>query len=215
MNKYIFWSQIDDSIIDFPMSNKPMQEISNQYPVYFVYSGSRCKKVLLPYYPKATFLHCDKNCNITKTKILFDFLKKTCDYDVLIRTCCDAIIFDVDWLLKTLDNEMYQKHAIIGNKVKVLGYIRGGCNALSKSVVDKINISLKDIKSNASFDLFLSGVALSAGAETIHYDLFGCFEESIGKFPVIHPDRTDLKTRLVEFRRLVALAINKKGRQHG
>jgi hypothetical protein len=206
----IFWSQIDDSVIDFPIYNIPMQKISNNYPVYFAYSGDRCGTELKKYYPNATFVRCNENSDNKKAEIVFKILKHV-DYSALIRTCCDSVITDVEWLVRVVDEKIGNKHALMGNVAKDNGdngeflHVRGGCNAANKSIIDNIKMGFM----NEPFDKAFSLSAIRAGADIIDYKLFGVFETSVGKFPVCHPDRSPMQVRLEEFKRIVNLSQHK------
>ena len=199
----IFWSQIDDRIVKFPLYNKPLQRISLVYPVYFVYSGTKCFCMLKTVYPNANFIWCSHNNNNEKADILFKLLKLKDNYDVLVRTCCDSIITDVQRLLDILVDNLLGKHAIIGNVVYRHGkikHVRGGCNAVSRSVIDRIEI----LRTDLPFDRVLTSAVQKVGAEVIVYNLFAEGIRYFSKFPVCHPRK--IGNRFREFLRMINLA---------
>lgn len=206
----IFWSQIDDCIIDCPLNNFPLQKISDTYPVYFVYSGVKCHDMLKKIYPHAIFIPCLTNNDNEKAKILFALLKQRQDYDVLIRTCCDAVIVNVQWLLNILQDNLSDKHAIIGNIRP--DWVRGGCNAISRSVVSCINMPND---SSLSYDVAFTLSVKKTGAQIIPFELFGIGPENLLKFPVCHPHRyanEEIKIKIDRFLEIIKLLGQKNGK---
>lgn len=186
----IFWSQIDDCVVDYPLRNKPLQRISSVYPVYFVHSGTKCVEILKPVYHNANFIACSNNNDNEKANVMFSLLKAKNDYDVLIRTCCDCIITDVSKLLDILVEKLLGKHAAIGNvmyKNNQIKWIRGGCNAITKSIIDSIDILQIDVP----FDIAFTRCVQKTGAEIIPYSLFREGASDFLKFPACHPIKTN------------------------
>ena len=208
--KPIFWSQIDDCIVDCPLNNFPLQKISRAYPVYFVYSGVKCHDILKKVYTNAFFIPCLTNNDNEKAKNLFALLKKKQDYDVLVRTCCDSVIVNVQWLLNILRDNLSDKHAIIGNVRP--DWVRGGCNVISRSVVNCINMP---DDSSLSYDATFTLAVKKTGASIISHDLFGIGPENLLKYPVCHPHRypnEEINIKIDRFLEIIKLSEKKNGK---
>lgn len=219
----IFWSQLDSCVKQYPLSNKPLQQISKVYPVYFVCSGTEgfgYIDELREVYPRATFLVCSNNNDVQKARQMFDILKYNREYDILVRTCCDSVIMDVELLLEILQKSIDGKHAIIGNAIyrrDKIFYIRGGCNAVSRSVVEQT--LLPDIKIEGrpkdrfmSHDIVLSKAIKQARASFIEYDLFCLGLPVVPGVPVCHPVKRATRCRYPDFLKIVDFAINSYAR---
>lgn len=203
----IFWSQIDDCIVKFPLYNKPLQRISYTYPVYFVHSGTKCFDMLKDVYPNVNFISCSHNDKNEKANVLFNLLKLKDDYDILIRSCCDSVITDTSKLLDILVDKLLGKHAIIGNVMYKHGKIklvRGGCNAVSRSVINQIGMLQTNIAiAGRGFDRSFTAAVQRTDAEVIPYNLFGEGRRYFSKFPVCHPKKTGNRFR--DFLRIIRL----------
>lgn len=189
----IFWSQLDSCIRQFPLANRPLQAISREYPVCFACSGGQgFTDELKTAYPMASFLECRKNSNSMKARAMFESLKKNDRYDVLVRTCCDSVITDVRLLLSILEESLSGRHAIIGHmayrgRKMEWPYVWGGCNAVSRSVVDRID--MPEGGSNNMYDGYFSDAVRRTGASIIDRDLFCWGPPAQPGFPVCHPAR--------------------------
>lgn len=212
----VFWSQLDTCVKRFPLANRFLQAISREYPVYFVCSGTAGMEyvdALRPLYPRATFLQCKNNCDNEKAQLLYDLLRHSDDWDVLVRTCCDSLIIDVKKLVAILSEKMLWKkdghseiavrHAVIGNPVYMEGklyYIRGGGNATARSVIERIKMPTGP--GAEIFDVAFFNAATETGAEFITENLFCIGPPVTPGFPICHPNKGK-KTRFVNFHQIM------------
>jgi hypothetical protein len=195
--KPIFFMQLDKCVKLYPMLNFPLQEISNSFPVYFVCSGTKDDDYvdkLRCFYPKAHFIECPENSNLLKNKIFFDTIKNKEDYDVVVRTCMDSLIVDVELLLKILEKQILGKFSLIGNAVfnnNSIHYIRGGCHAYTKSFVKHMNSQhiWNQNFNNKEFDIEFTELARKYGVELIPYELFFLGPPIKKECPVCHPEK--------------------------
>ena len=192
----IFWVGIDDSISDFVKYNKPLQAISERYQLYMVCSGGISNKVR-KWYHNPIVLEC-QNSRPMKGRVLFESIKKHGGYDVLIRTCPDALIFNCNMLFDIVRRYM-QPHSVMGNLSRNKGrtWIRGACSVTSRSVVDAIE--MKWNKGEKSFDQPFFRAAMEVGATAIDKKLFEIGDEYTGTVPVWHPRQ--LKRLHLRFKR--------------
>lgn len=203
----IFWSPTDPCIRNFIVSNKSHIQVSHQFPFYFVCSGGIDTDIINLYGSKSLILISQKNRMRTKGKILFDAIRNL-DFDVLIRVDMDAIIFDLQWLLKEAEiatkfkcvaGKIKRGNLVSGNKEK---YVRGGCHVVSKEIAH--NIYMTD--EPGTFDSAFSVYAKKAGASLLDTNTF---EESISyskNSPVWHPKKK--KNRFYNFLKHIKLLDN-------
>jgi hypothetical protein len=197
----IFWSQTDDSVIEFTLNNSPLQLISKIYPVYLVYSGGTRSSELIKKYSNLKIIHSDKNNDNYKAKLLFDHLKTSnLQYDVSIRTCVDTLILNCNILFKICETHLDKtSEFLIGNadpdfiKTKDLKWIRGACNITSKSLIDKLDINGE---SSASYDSVYFNACLAAKASIIIHDTFCIGRNYNQNFAAWHPPKCSMQRRL-------------------
>jgi hypothetical protein len=169
-------------------------------------------------YPKATFLESEENSDIPKNKIFLDAIGKKDNYDVVVRTCMDCVIVDVDLLLNILAEKMLGKFAFIGNPIfkneekTRIKYIRGGCNAYSKEVAKALKLRQYD-----QFDVGFTNDIKKLDVKIVPHELFSLGPPIIHNMPACHPD----KGTRYKFRRYIDIVSewvihkNKKNSEHG
>lgn len=189
--KPIFFMQLDKCVKLYAMLNLPLQEISNNFPVYFVCSGNKednYVKLLKKFYPNANFIECEENSNILKNQMFFNAIRTREDYDIVIRTCMDSVIVNIELLLEILENKMTEDLVFIGNPVfdgENLRYIRGGCNSYSKSFVKQAILPTK--AKNKHFDINITDAAKASGCNIIQHELFSMGPPINKEYPACHP----------------------------
>ena len=198
----IFIQQIDDCVIDYVLNNRKLQKISRCYPIVFAYSGLKHKAEINKLYSNATILEAKENCVFEKAKLTFDYLKKLDDYDVVIRTCPDAVIMDVDWLLTIADEEFLFKYDLMGN-CRSAGrsektWLRGGCLFISKNLISKLNLNINnidhDLLRKQNHDLFLYNEVLNGKFKVKKFNLFEYSTAYKGLYAAWHPHKEEFKS---------------------
>ena len=192
--KPIFWTNSWDAGTEYLELNKSLQDISNKYPFYFMNSGEKSEEVIKNMY-NGICVNCE-NDKAVKGKVLFDSLKGKEDYDCLIRIDLDAIVFDLDKLLSKIETHIMSEHAVLGNtktfngrkatnrKYRGIKYVRGACNAASRSVIDKIDMITEE---NAGFDIPYAMSFHKTNCKLMSCNLFEINKKYTGKYPVWHP----------------------------
>ena len=196
----IFWTGAADCVADYYIHNRRLQAISQRFPLYIVYSGR--SDYLTKYYPNATLIPCE---NEWKAKLIrvHGVLKVRDDYDYVVRFCPDAIIKDVDWLLRRIEEGTQGfSTTAVGNQATFNGvvYLRGGCNATPMSVFQKLNPGVSD----RDYDTWYTLAIQAAGGQIRDWPLFEINVKYTGQMPVWHPTQydhghRDLKVRLQTF----------------
>lgn len=199
--KPIFFQQIDDSVINYVLNNKFLQNISNQHLVLFVYSGGKYKNNIKDLYKNVIILDSPENKHQLKAMIAFNWLKTYNNYDIVIRTCCDSIILNHNKLLDiTQDILKTYDTFVIGQWKKGIyntNWIRGGCQIISKSVIDsftQINKSLIHPYFREANDVwFTLSIQNNKNITIIDKTLFKCEQTCSYQYPVWHPIQTNSK----------------------
>ena len=180
--KPIFWTGSADIVSEYFVANKRLQEISQLYPLYILYSGK--VDYLEEHYPKAILIPCENEWKAKACTVLH-FLKDRYDFDVAIRFCPDTIIKDRVRLLQLIEEGMVGENIAVGNKAffAKAWYLRGACNATPKSVIQKMVLTPSD----RDYDTWYSLAIESAGGVLKDWPLFEINDKYTGTFPVWHP----------------------------
>ena len=192
--KFIFWTNSWDAGTEYLEKNISLQDISQKHDFYFMNSGAKSEEAIKKLY-NGKCINCE-NDKAVKGDVLFKELASV-SYDVLIRIDLDAIIFDLDGLLRKIEeNTAGEGHFVLGNTKKFRGrrttnkkyrgikYVRGACNATSKSVIDKIDMITEE---NAGFDIPYAMSFHKTGCKLLSCKLFEINKKYTGKHPVWHP----------------------------
>ena len=201
--KPIFYVAVDDVITDFVIANTPLREICKRFPLYLLSSGEDTG-VFRRRYQKGTVIKCKENDFQLKGQQFFNYLQKNkIDCDCVVRLDVDAVVFDIDWLLRILKlNLMREKLGFIGNLVdrgKDRVYIRGACQAITYKLADKL--SLQPTGKSDEYDYMFTVAAEEAGCKYIPYNLFEVTRVYTYTVPVWHPPKSALPERLAYFKR--------------
>jgi len=190
--KFIFWTNVYDGALGFTENNTSLQDLSEQYEMYFMSSGEKSREVIEKLY-NGHIIDCSNDTAI-KGKILFDMLKNRQDYDVLVRIDMDAIVFNLNKLTDIIESNIVDKHAVLGNYKKFktkkpnqfsgVRYVRGACQAATRSVIDRIDMV---IDKKAGFDIPYAMSFCKTNCEIIKCKLFELSNKYRGKYPVWHP----------------------------
>ncbi len=208
--KPVFFQQIDDCVIEFVLNNKKLQEISKRYLVVFVYSGGKHRDKIIDLYDKVVILDSLTNWHVDKFKIFRSWALQRNDFDVIIRTCPDAVIMDVDWLLDIADNEVLGKNLILGNIGERPGmtWVSGGCNIYSKSILNQLKYSNYDyVISKAGgqgFDIWFHKCIKISNINQKQYKLFNSEYIYLNKYPAWHPPKELSKNDKIELHKYYA-----------
>lgn len=195
----VFWTGAADIVSDYLIHNRRLQAISQQYPLYVVYSGR--SDYLEGCFPNAFLIPCE---NEWKSKLIQMYRElKDCDCDFVIRFCPDAIIKDVDWLLRRIaEGTQGLPDTAVGNQANFNGvvYIRGGCNATPMSLFHKLNLGSSD----RDYDTWYTLAIQAAGGHIRDWPLFEINDRYTGQMPVWHPTQyenghRDLQVRYQTF----------------
>jgi len=190
--KFIFWTNIYDQGIGYMEANTSFQDLSKLHETYFMATGEKCIDVAKNLY-NSKIIECD-NDKAIKGKVLFDTLKSRNDYDVLIRLDLDAVVLDLEGLLKRIEDNI-QDHSVLGNvrrikgkspqkrKFRGLQYVRGPCTATTSSVIDKIDM---DISMKLGFDIPYATSFKKTGAKIISCNLYETKRSYRGNLPAWH-----------------------------
>ena len=158
--KLIFWTNIYDGGLGYLEHNTSLQNLSKTQEMYFMSNGNKCVEMATSLY-NGDIIDCP-NDKAVKGKVLFDVLKGRKDYDALVRVDLDAIVIQPDKLIDMIATNLSDNHAILGHVKKFRGrkpenkefrgitYVRGPCNATSRSVIDQIDM---DVSFKAGFDI--------------------------------------------------------------
>ncbi len=185
--RVIFWTLVDDVLSEYIELNKPLQDISKKYELYAMCSGEKSIDLIKKNYV-ANIIETVNDVRL-KGKALFEVLKKRDDYDVLIKIDLDALVLDVNKLLLEIESHILPM-TIMGNLRRSFTgrmYIRGGCHAVHRTVIDKIQMKIPVEKTG--FDNPYNIAVLETGACQIDHHLFEICDNPTGNFPVWHPPK--------------------------
>jgi len=197
--RLIFFQQIDDCVIHYVLNNKKLQEISERYPILFVYSGGKHKNEIQKLYDKVHILDCPTNNHQDKAIIGFKWLRDNPNYDALIRTCVDSVIINVDSLVNITCNLLNKYSAFVSgieklNKPVNLKWVRGGCQIISKRLIDDFKPAdpkfIPDHFRNSNDVWFYKSIQKNPKLVFIPNQLFECETSCSYKYPVWHPNQT-------------------------
>lgn len=198
--KIIFWTNTYDDGCNYISSNLSLQRISKCHDFYFMNSGTDSEYCVNKFY-KGHIINCENDVSI-KGKVLFDLLKLKSDYDILVRVDLDAIVFDLEKLKEIIRENLLGRHAVMGNVKKFRGmkrdkrkhqvskpyrgikYVRGGCHATSRSVIDSIDM-MDDKK--IGFDIPYAVSFRETGCDVIPKPIFEINSKYSYHRPVWHP----------------------------
>jgi hypothetical protein len=107
-----FWTPVDPIVEYYIQNNKSLQRISNLFEYIFVCSNGAEEIIKTTYGKRSKILLSDNHMTL-KGKVLYDFIRND-DYGTLIRLDADAIVFNLDWLLKLIYSTNYQKAIVVG-----------------------------------------------------------------------------------------------------
>lgn len=213
--KLIFWTLVDDILADYLPLNKPLQDLSKKYELYMLCSGNKSIKLSKQYY-KSNIIVTHNDVRF-KGKKLFENLKTRSDYDVLVKIDLDAIILDLPKLISEIESNI-KPMTIVGNQRESYTgrkYIRGGCNATHRTVIDKIVMEVPT--QPTGFDNPFNMGVLRAGATQINHHLFEICDIPTGNFPVWHPSKIKegvegIPLRLKMFKKVMKNLCDNKGK---
>lgn len=192
----IFFQQIDDSVIEYPLNNPSLKNVSNKYQVIFGYSGGKYIDELTSRFPNAIILRSETNSYYEKWKLLLEHLRNNkIEYHYVVRTCIDSLIVDCENLVEIASKEISSGFDFIGNrdnkKTSELNWIRGGCNIVSKRMISKFNSKCtKNVK--GGYDEWITATIKCCGGVVKIRELFECGDVYSGVLPVWHPQTKDL-----------------------
>ena len=190
--KFIFWTNIYDQGIGYMEANTSFQDLSKLHETYLMATGEKCQEVAKSLY-NGKIIECD-NDKAVKGKVLFEALKARNDYDVLIRLDLDAVVIDLEGLLKRIETNI-QDHSVLGNVRKIKGksprkrqfkglkYVRGPVTATTRSVIDKIDM---DVSMELGFDIPYATSFKETGAKIISCNLYETRRDYKGNLPAWH-----------------------------
>lgn len=185
--KLIFWTLVDDVLIDYFPLNKPLQDLSREYELYMMCSGDKSIQSAKQHY-NINIIRTENDVRL-KGKVLFDNLKKRSDYDVLVKIDLDAVILDLPKLVSEIET-FVNPMTIVGNQRRSASgrmYIRGGCNATHRTVIDRIEMEVPNAPTG--FDNPFNIAVLKTGATQINHPLFEICDKPTGNSPVWHPPK--------------------------
>lgn len=187
MNKeIIFYTLVDDKIIDFVQLNSPLQKISNEYQLISMCSGVKSPAIIEALYnSKIIMSHNDMGY---KGRLLMEHLQSTKNNEfILIKIDMDALITNPNKLIEKIKNNI-EPISLIGNMAKarrIKEYIRGGCNAMHSDLVYKLRIKGR----GRFYDNYIHcAVKKIPDHKIINCPLFEIGEYK-GELPVWHPPK--------------------------
>jgi hypothetical protein len=122
------------------------------------------------------------------------------DDDVLVKIDLDAVLFDLPELVRRIKNNI-EPYSILGNYREQiftndkgggefsLGYIRGACQAMPISTVNKVSFECDDKHKVSDFDVPFCEQAQKNGIKLIDSPLFEINTKYTYTHPVWHPDK--------------------------
>lgn len=198
--KPIFYVAVDDVIFDFVAANIPLQDISKKYDLYLLSSGSKTGSVR-KLFPKATILKSDNDFQLKGVSFFEHIREHKVKGDVIIRLDVDAVVFDVEWLLRIVEQNFKGVNlGFIGNLVKRSKeriYIRGACQAVTRELADKLQ--LQPTGDSNEYDYMFNSAAVEAGCTYVPYKLFEVTEAYTANVPVWHPPKIKVLEKRLEY----------------
>lgn len=180
----VFFTMADDCIAEYIEINKPLRDVSKKYRLVTVCSGTKAPDMMNRLY-RTEILECDNSFPV-KGDVLLKYLKKTSDYDCVIKIDLDALIFDIRGLLNLISANL-KPMSLMGNRRK--HYIRGGCNALNADLTPLMN-SLSEHGSRPNkFDDYYCAEVLRTGGKLQDRALFEMSKSYTRTLPVWHPHK--------------------------
>lgn len=192
--KFIFWTNIYDEGLRYLENNTSIQNLSKKHELYLMANGKKCVDMAKSLYQGEIIESI--NDKAVKGKLLFDVLKSRTDYDVLVRLDLDAVVIDSNKLINLIEPKIENQHAVVGHiktfkgrkewnkRFSGISYVRGPCNATSKSVIDQIEMDISF--PNAGFDIPYAISFKKTGCKFVKCALYEDRESYKGILPVWH-----------------------------
>jgi hypothetical protein len=195
--RLVFWTFADDCIYDFMASNLTLRALSHDYRFITLCSGERTKALLDERY-KTEQIWCENNL-LKKGDALLQHLKDDASFDALVKIDMDALVLNRPLLLQTIEEHLrpgllignYRKRNRLLDMPTVPGYIRGGCNVLSASLLKDMPAIHAEGRDRFDFDVYYNYAVQCAGGSLLDKPLFELNPRWTGKTPVWHPPKND------------------------
>jgi hypothetical protein len=184
--KIVFWSPIDPCVEEFFVKNPSLPAVSDVFPYVFVCTNGIDKLVKERCGDKAITIEARKNNMRLKGTTAFEHIRGM-DFDICIRLDIDTIVFDLKRLISmasvTKPNQLLGWKNVHKKNKKNLPYIRGGCHACGRFIIDNI----APLGHGSEFDYRMTRFAEEAGGEIVDCRLFEESHDYAGSAPAWHP----------------------------
>ncbi len=204
--KAVYLQPFDDCIKQFTYSNIPLQQISESHVVLFVDTNGDGVG-LYQHYREPKIVHSKRNMASEKLYEAVKYLKGI-NFDVVIRTCPDALIMNNNHLLGIVGQELDLEQVEILGKYKKRKWIRGGCQVMTKKLVDAIDLNKVQECFNRGHNNSNDKTLMYAieGIDGLRINDQSLFEQ--GKLykktkPVWHPPKESMEERFGYFERTI------------
>ena len=194
--RFVFLQNFDPKIAKYTTNNLPLQELSKSYPTIFIASGDG--SCLNKFYHKPIIVSSKANYQLDKLNLAIKFFSNFDNYDIIIRTCIDAVIMDFGMLKKIVEEEVDPlKPILMGNRQcqnapdnktnARIKWIRGGCQLWTKPMVHQLKGNTIKYKRNNDWDMPLTYEVKKRDVTIINRALFELNDKWTGVAPVWHP----------------------------
>jgi len=186
---FIFWTPVDKCIVEFLQANLALHELARTNHLLLIATegfGDTASALV----PGAHVVECE-NRSYAKGNAALNYVRDR-DFDYLVRTDTDAIMFDCD-RVKKMVRAAIKPDAMVAAGVKYppncrVWYMRGACNATARALAKTLRLICSE---SLGFDGAYTAAIHAAAGTIIDLPLFEINESYTGSAPVWHPKKCD------------------------